>query len=64
MNRKVLIEVIRQPNDDYAVLRIVMADADRTPLLKLRVHAPELGGQLSWWGDSRSPLVDAEIVAR
>lgn len=64
MERKVLIEVTRtSPHDDYAVLDIRLADQDRTPLLKLRVRARELGGQLCW-NSGVEPLVDAEIVAR
>lgn len=64
MNRNVLIEVIRQPNDEYAVLDIRLADAQRTPLLRLRVHASTLGSQLGWWYHGVEPKVDAELVQR
>lgn len=64
MERKVLIDVSRiSPHDDYAVLDIRLADQDRTPLLRLRVRARELGGAL--YGPSGfEPLTDGEIVAR
>lgn len=65
MNRKVLIEVRRERNSDYATLLIRMADKDRTPLLNLRVTAGELAGNLGpeWDGTLRT-LTDGEIVTR
>lgn len=65
MNRKVLIEVRRERNSDYATLHIRLADKDRTPLLNLRVTARELQSNLGPEDDwSLRTLVDGEIVAR
>lgn len=65
MNRKVLIEVLRERCSDYATLVIRLADQDRTPLLRVRVHANELKGNLYAEDDwSLRTLVDGELVAR
>lgn len=67
MNRKVLIEVVREAGAFTLKMRVVQANAERTPLFTLRVNQGELLSALQARSDGHyilPPLVDAEIVAR